>query len=52
VQIKLKGKGANLRFPIPSAPITAQIRNVTTGQCWTKTFPNHFYDGVKFKAVP
>ncbi len=51
-QIQVKGKGASLAIPTTfSAPLTVQVRNVASGQCWSATYSLPFdkYDGIKFK---
>jgi hypothetical protein len=50
-QIQLKAKGANIPMPVVGDPMTVQLRNLTSGQCWTSTFSAPFkkYDGIAFK---
>ncbi len=50
-QIQVKGKGDNLPMPVVGAPMTVQLRNLTSGACWTATFspPYAKNDGITFK---
>jgi hypothetical protein len=50
-KIQLKAKGNNIPMPVVGDPMTVQLRNLTTGQCFTSTFSAPFkkYDGISFK---
>jgi len=51
-QIQVKGKGDNLAMPLISSTMVVQLRNATSGQCWTATYSSPFdkFDGITLKG--